>query len=98
VLRLLKTILDVGRKRGVRVSMCGEMPGDDLLAFLLIGMELKEFSVTPSSILALKRVIRGVKLEDAKKVTRRALSLPTSDAVLQYARKKTRELYPELFG
>jgi len=97
VIRLLKTVADAGRKRGIGVSMCGEMPTDGVLAVLLIGLEYEEFSVTPSAILNLKRVVRSIRLEDAKKIARRALSLPTSDAVLQYARRRVSELYPAVF-
>ena len=97
VLRLLRQVVDVGKKRGVSVSVCGEMPGEDLLAFLLLGMDVTEFSVTPAAIPQLKRVVRGVSLEEARKVTRRVFSLPTSDAVLDHLVKKARETCPSLF-
>ncbi len=97
VLRLLRQVVDVGKKRGVSVSVCGEMPGEDLLAFLLLGMDVTEFSVTPAAIPQLKRVVRGVSLEEARKVTRRVFSLPTSDAVLDHLVKKARETCPSIF-
>ncbi len=98
VLRFLRTIVEAGRKRDIPVSVCGEMPVDDLLAFLLIGMDITDFSITPTAIPAFKRVIRAVNVADARKVTRRVFSLPTSDAVLEYLRKKAREACPSLFS
>lgn len=98
VLRLLKSVVDTGKKRGISVSVCGEMPGEDLLAFLMIGMDITEFSITPAAIPQLKRIVRAVRLEDARKVTRRVFSLPTSDAVLEYLAKKAREACPSIFS
>jgi len=98
VLRFLRATVDSGRRRGIPVSVCGEMPGEDLLAFLLIGMEISDFSVTPASIPQLKRVVRALSLEDARRVTRRVFTLPTADAVEEYLRKKAREFCPALFA
>ncbi len=98
VLRFLKSVIDVGRKRDIGVSVCGEMPGEDLLAFLLLGMDLTEFSVTPAAIPQLKRVVRAVKIDDARRVSRRVFSLPTSEAVQEHLAKKAGEVCPTIFA
>ena len=57
VLRLIRSVLEAGREAGLPVAMCGEMAGDPLFTRLLLGLGLNEFSVPPTSLLEVKRVI-----------------------------------------
>jgi len=57
VLRLIKMVIDAGREAGIPVAMCGEMAGDPRYTRLLLGMGLKEFSMHPSTLQEVKRVI-----------------------------------------
>ena len=59
VLRLIRSVLEAGRQAGLPVAMCGEMAGDPLFTRLLLGLGLTEFSVPPTSLLEVKRVITG---------------------------------------
>jgi len=65
VLRLIKMISNSAHKAGIKVSVCGEMAGAPHLAFLLIGLGIDELSVSPSSILSVKKLIRSVSFKDA---------------------------------
>jgi phosphotransferase system enzyme I (PtsI) len=65
VLRLIKMIANSAHKAGIKVSVCGEMAGAPHLAFLLIGLGIDELSVSPSSILSVKKLIRSVSFKDA---------------------------------
>jgi len=57
LLKLIKGVIDAGTKAGIEVSLCGEMAGDPKLTKLLIGLGLKNFSMHPSSLLKVKKVI-----------------------------------------
>jgi phosphotransferase system enzyme I (PtsI) len=57
ILKLIKGIIDSGTKAGIEVSLCGEMAGDPKLTKLLIGLGLRNFSMHPSSILKVKKMI-----------------------------------------
>jgi phosphotransferase system enzyme I (PtsI) len=57
VLRLIQNTIDAGAKRGIPVSMCGEMAGDARYTKLLLGMGLREFSMHPSAILEIKQTV-----------------------------------------
>ncbi|MCB1737044.1 MAG: phosphoenolpyruvate--protein phosphotransferase [Gammaproteobacteria bacterium] len=57
VLKLIQTTIEAGQKAGIPVSMCGEMAGDPRYTRLLLGMGLRRFSMHPSSLLEIKRVI-----------------------------------------
>jgi phosphotransferase system enzyme I (PtsI) len=57
LLKLIKGVIDSGTKAGIEVSLCGEMAGDPKLTKLLIGLGLKNFSMHPSSILKVKKMV-----------------------------------------
>ncbi len=58
ILRSIKYTVDVARKAGISVSMCGEMAGDPFCIPLLIGMGVDTLSTNPHSVPGVKRVIR----------------------------------------
>jgi phosphotransferase system enzyme I (PtsI) len=58
VLRLLKIILQHAEKAEKPVSMCGEMAGDARYVRLLLGLGLRNFSVSPEILLEVKEIIR----------------------------------------
>ncbi|MEM7465253.1 MAG: phosphoenolpyruvate--protein phosphotransferase [Pseudomonadota bacterium] len=57
VLQLISMTIEAGRKAGIPVAMCGEMASDTRYTKLLLGMGLREFSVHPSALLELRKVI-----------------------------------------
>jgi phosphotransferase system enzyme I (PtsI) len=68
VLRLVKATLDAGKAAGVEVSMCGEMAGDPEAVFLLMGMGLRNFSMSSAAIPQVKALVRMVSLADAEEL------------------------------
>ena len=59
VLRLLRQVRRGAVRRGIPVSVCGEMASDPLLLRLLIGCGLTEFSMTPGALPMARRVVAG---------------------------------------
>jgi phosphotransferase system enzyme I (PtsI) len=59
VLRLIRLIIDAGRRARKPVAMCGEMAGDPRFTRLLLGLGLRELSMQPGSLLEVKEVVRG---------------------------------------
>ena len=55
VLRLIGFALGAATKAGVPIAMCGEMAGEPRLTRLFLGMGLREFSMHPSQLLAVKQ-------------------------------------------
>jgi len=96
VLRALKSVIDTGHKHGIWVGMCGEMAGNPLATMLLLGMGLDEFSMVPSVIPEVKKIIRSVTYEEAKAVADKALSIPTSMGVRTYLHDYLSDKHPEL--
>ncbi|MBP9854221.1 MAG: phosphoenolpyruvate--protein phosphotransferase [Candidatus Omnitrophica bacterium] len=97
VLRFIKLIIESADKAGIKVSLCGEMSGEPVLALILLGMNLKEFSMSPQSLLQIKKLIRSVKLDDAKSMVDEIMKLSTGQEVEEYSRKRLKELAPNVF-
>jgi phosphotransferase system enzyme I (PtsI) len=78
VLRLIAMTLKAGREAGIPVAMCGEMAGDTRYTRLLLGLGLREFSMHPSGLLQVKKIVLESTLEE---LTERAEAvLATRDA------------------
>lgn len=59
-LQILKTIVDQAQKKGVDVSLCGEMASNPVEAMALLGIGLRNFSINPSAINSIERMIRSL--------------------------------------
>ncbi len=57
VLRLVANTIAEGHAQGKPVSLCGEMAGDVTMTRLLLGMGLRNFSMHPAQILAVKQEV-----------------------------------------
>jgi len=88
VLKLIGGTIQAGARFGMPVSVCGEMAGDPAYTLLLLGMGLRNFSMHPANILAIKqqvlradvgdlapRVQRIIKMDEQSKVREAVLRL-----------------------
>jgi phosphoenolpyruvate-protein phosphotransferase (PTS system enzyme I) len=77
ILRVLRQVARGARRAGVPMSVCGEMAADPAILPLLVGLGLREFSMTPAAIPAGKQVVRGLRLADTVRLASRALKAAT---------------------
>ena len=78
ILRMLRFVARAGRRRNIRVSVCGEMAADPVLLTLLVGLGLTEFSMVPGAIPLAKQVLRDLSVADATRAAARALRAATA--------------------
>jgi len=90
VLKAINEIIRAAARNRISLNVCGEMAGDSLGAALLIGMGVRELSVETTSLLRIKRLVRSISFENARKVAKQALKLETETEV--------RELLTRSFG
>lgn len=83
VLRSIYNIIVSGRAAGIPVGMCGEAAADPLLTPLLIAFGLSEFSVSATSVLAMRREISRWTRDDALVLAERVMELGTEAEVRQ---------------
>lgn len=66
VLRLLKLVADNAHKNNIRVNICGEMAADISLTETFLAMGIDELSVSPRSVLPLRRKVRETDLSSRR--------------------------------
>ena len=66
IIRMIKTVVDVGHKKGIKVYMCGEMAGDPIYLPVLLGLGLDELSMNPQSIPLVKNAIRKLSIKESR--------------------------------
>ncbi|MEF8754126.1 MAG: phosphoenolpyruvate--protein phosphotransferase [Accumulibacter sp.] len=73
VLMLLAHTIASAEKVNVPVSICGELAGDPSLTRLLLGMGLRQFSMHPAQIVAVKQTIMQSNCAELAPIVRRLL-------------------------
>ena len=91
-------IARAAQKYGVAVNVCGEMSGEPQYTMLLLGMGLRQFSVTPHGIPEIKKLIRSVAIPDCVTVAQEVMRLETARDVNNYLREQTRRILPEVIS
>jgi phosphotransferase system enzyme I (PtsI) len=81
VLRMLAFAVRSGKSRGIPISICGEMAANPALAPLLVGLGLRELSMPPRSVSAVRAAIRGIDASLATRLAEEALDLGTAEEV-----------------
>jgi phosphotransferase system enzyme I (PtsI) len=81
VLRLIQTTLQAAAQAGIPVTMCGEMGGSSIYTVLLLGLGLREFSLTPGYIPRARRLLRSLTLRDARRIASECMRLSTAAEV-----------------
>ena len=82
IVRMLKRVCDEAKKEGIKVVMCGEMAGEPIHTPLLLGLGVDEMSVNPQFIPAVKKMVRDLKLEDARRFVESVLGATTTVEVV----------------
>ena len=83
ILNLLKHVIDSAHAEGKWAGMCGEMAGEAIAAPLLLGLGLDEFSMSATSILAQRKLIKSVSKADMEALVEKALDCATSEEVIE---------------
>jgi phosphotransferase system enzyme I (PtsI) len=96
VLRLIDHVIKAAQKYEIDVNVCGEMSGEPLYTVLLLGMGLRQLSVTPHNIPEIKKIIRSVSIAEAVQVAQEALAMEAARDVNNYLREQTRRILPEV--
>lgn len=82
VIRTIQHIVKETKKNHKSVSVCGEMAADTLAIPLLIGLGLDSLSISPSTILYAKRIIRSCDYKKTKELAEECLTLRTQEEII----------------
>lgn len=96
VLRLIEMSVAAANRRGIEVSLCGQMSGNPIYTMLLLGLGLRHLSVPPGSIPEIKRICRSVSIPQCEAVARQALAMESGTQIKTMLKEQLREVAPEL--
>jgi len=97
VLRLIRQVVDIGHRAGIRVAMCGEMAGEPAYTLILLGLELDELSMNPLAIPRIKKIIRGSTLKESKNLLEQVMKISSTSEIRAFVGAAMRERFPEEF-
>jgi phosphoenolpyruvate-protein phosphotransferase (PTS system enzyme I) len=95
LLRLIKFVIDAGKRAGIPVSLCGEMASDPIYAVVLLGLGLEIFSMNPSAIPVIKNLIRSVRYRDCRRIAELALQKKTAQEIEEFVIESVAMRFPE---
>jgi phosphoenolpyruvate-protein phosphotransferase len=81
VLQLIAAAASAGKAAGKLVAVCGGVAADHTAVPILLGLGVRELSVVPAAIPALKSQIRSLRVADCEKLAQRCLSLGSAAEV-----------------
>ncbi len=87
VIRTIDHIVKSAKHNKIPVSICGEMAADTLAIPLLVGLGLDSLSMSPSTILYAKRIIRNFEFKKAKALADECLQCRTEVEIQKKVKK-----------
>ncbi|MGC6769194.1 phosphoenolpyruvate--protein phosphotransferase [Enterococcus sp. LJL51] len=91
ILRLIKNVIDAAHAEGKWAGMCGEMAGDQTAVPLLVGMGLDEFSMSATSILKTRSLMKRLDTTKMAELADRALNeCDTMEEVVELVEEYTK--------
>ena len=79
VLHLIALVISGGSRLNIPVALCGEMAGDTGLTRMLLGLGLKQFSMHPAQLLAVKQEVLRTNLSSVRLLARRMLRITDAE-------------------
>jgi phosphotransferase system enzyme I (PtsI) len=81
ILRALRATVVAAERVGKPVAMCGDMAGDPLMSWVLLGLGLRNFSMAPRQIPLVKSILRSTNVADAERLLAQALTMSTESEI-----------------
>lgn len=89
-------VLAAAERHKVAVSVCGQMSSDPIYTPLLVGMGLRDLSITPHAIPEVKQAVRSLTIPQAQEIAAHAQTLEVARDVENYLRGELKKLCPDL--
>lgn len=81
ILRLIRDVIASAHKAGIPVSVCGEMAAEPMMAIILLGLGIDELSMSAVSVPPVKKLIRSIRLSEAKLLAEEILTQTSIEGV-----------------
>ena len=88
VLALLKLVVDAGERHGIPVTVCGQMSSDPRFLPVLLGLGIRQLSVTPLAIPEIKDLTGRLDVPTCEAILEKATELEVARDVEAYLREE----------
>lgn len=89
VLRLIQFAAEAALRARIGLSLCGEMAADPRFTAFLIGLGIRDFSVSPPSLLPVKERVRKIDTAAATKLAQQIMTLTDREAIVSLLKNGT---------
>jgi phosphotransferase system enzyme I (PtsI) len=89
---MIQDVTKAARKAGIKVALCGEMAGDPLCVFVLVGLGLDELSMNAQAIPMIKKIIRLISMEEARADLEDLLQLNMAEEIRKFILKRMKPI------
>jgi phosphotransferase system enzyme I (PtsI) len=96
VLRLIELTIQAAKRASVPANLCGRMSSSTTYTQLLLGMGLRQFSVTPGAIPEVKRIIRAVTVPQCEAIAARVMGMENARDIKAFVREELKKIAPEM--
>ncbi len=98
VLKILKEIFLAAEQSKKPLTICGELGGDPRATMLLLGLgRVDQLSMDPHSIPKVKKIIRNIRLDQAREFANQVLEMSSIKEINQFISKEMRTRFPSDF-
>jgi len=95
VLRFLKQIVNVANAKNIPLSICGEMAGEPQYTMVLLGLGFRHFSMSPTYMFQVKRIIRSVSIKECEDMVNRLFDIRETAEIEDEVRERFRDKFKE---
>ncbi len=81
LIRLIGGVAAAAKAQGIPVTVCGEMAGEPMIAAVLLGLGIRELSMSAVSVPEVKAMIRAMSISETESLVKRIEKLPTAAEV-----------------
>ncbi len=81
ILRLIGMVAEAARAANIPVTVCGEMAGEPMIASVLIGLGIRELSMSAVSIPEVKDAVRSMAVADTERLMTKVKTVSTAAEV-----------------
>ncbi len=96
ILRLIDMTVQATKKANIPANLCGRMSSSTAYTQLLLGMGLRQFSVTPGAIPEVKRILRASHVPQCEAIAKKAMQMENARDIKAYLRDELKKTAPEL--
>ncbi|WJQ81545.1 phosphoenolpyruvate--protein phosphotransferase [Brevibacillus brevis] len=88
ILRLVNQVIKAAHQEGKWVGMCGEMAGEELAIPILLGLGLDEFSMSATSVLRARDLLRKLDYKSLQETAQHVLILESGEEIRAFIKEE----------